>query len=82
MSPIAPHILAQVLVSTPDVYPALFNIHEQIDEVRGTPAKAIWESVDGKDVVSRMRPHMPAVAASHRVSPAANQNKTVSTVEF
>jgi hypothetical protein len=37
-------------LDSPDVYPILFDIHEQIDEVMGTPVKAI--PVDGEDIVS------------------------------
>jgi hypothetical protein len=33
----------------PDVYPILSDVHEQIDEVTGTPVNAI--PVDGKDIV-------------------------------
>jgi hypothetical protein len=36
-------------LDSPDVYPILFDIHEQIDEVTGTPVKAI--PVDGKDII-------------------------------
>jgi len=81
--PILPHPIMQVSARSldfPDVYPILFDIHEQVDEVRGKPAKAI--PVDGKDIISRMRPHMPAIAASYRVGPTANQNKTLPTIKL